>query len=127
MAKARGGNGGPEQGQSESEKQLRILERRMDKIEKRFSHIVAGSYKKVNVEPDTKEDPSTRTRLPLDGGGGYAVIDPYFNYRGKSYSEWASDWFNWFVSVDADKRTFGPVVFLRSKGLPSKSTGANMS
>jgi hypothetical protein len=73
------------------------------------------------------DDPETLKEQDVDGGGKYWVIDPYYNYRGKSYSEWASDWFNWFVSVDADKRTFGPVVFLRSKGLPSKSTGANIS
>jgi len=61
-----------------------------------------------------------------DGKGSYWVEDPAFNYRGKSYSEWVTEWFNWFLSADADKRIFGPMVFLRSKGLPSISSGAYM-
>jgi hypothetical protein len=145
MAKARGGKVGPEQGQTEYKRQLKILKERIDELETQFSRVVAGSSKRidelemqfsrvvagsskvVDLVPQTIPDPDTRAPLPVDGGGSYWVIDPRVNYRGKSYSEWASDWFNWFVSVDADKRTFGPVVFLRSKGLPSKITGANMS
>lgn len=63
----------------------------------------------------------------LDGGGSYKVVDPRFLLRGKSYSEWTADWFNWFISADADKRTSGPVVFLRSHGLPNRITGAFIS
>jgi hypothetical protein len=63
----------------------------------------------------------------LDGVGKFTIIDPHSLYRGKSYSEWTCDWFNWFVSADADNRTSGPVVFLRSRGLPNKLTGANIS
>ncbi len=47
------------------------------------------------------------------------VVDPEKLYLGKSYSTLVEDWFNWFLSSDADKRNFGPVVFLRSKGLGS--------
>jgi hypothetical protein len=54
-------------------------------------------------------------------------LDPRYLYRGKSYSDWVSDWFNWFLSADADKRTTGPVVFLRALGLPNKNTGAFIS
>lgn len=57
----------------------------------------------------------------------YEVMDPRMNYCGKSYSEWATDWFNWFLSAHADKRTLGPVVFLRSHGLPNHITGAYIS
>jgi hypothetical protein len=63
----------------------------------------------------------------LDGEGRYMVVDPDGLYRGKSYSEWTSDWLNWFLSADADRRNSGPVVFLRSKGLPDEKTGANIS
>lgn len=63
----------------------------------------------------------------LDGDGEYDVLPPDKLYRGKSYSEWTTDWLNWFLSADADRRNSGPVVFLRSKGLPNEKTGANIS
>jgi hypothetical protein len=63
----------------------------------------------------------------LDGEGKYRVVDPRRLYCGKGYSDWTSDWFNWFLSADADKRNSGPVVFLRSLGLPNRITGANIS
>lgn len=44
----------------------------------------------------------------------YEVLDPDLNYRGKSYSSWATDWFNYFLSIDPDKHVFGSVVFLKS-------------
>jgi hypothetical protein len=58
---------------------------------------------------------------------GHKVIRPDSLYLGKSYSEWVCDWFNWFLSADADNRNSGPVVFLRSRGLPNRLTGANIS
>src|SRR5215212_5588070 len=63
----------------------------------------------------------------LDGGGNYRIVNPHRLYLGKSYSDWTTDWFNWFLSADADKRNSGPVVFLRSRGLPNRNTGANIS
>jgi len=54
----------------------------------------------------------------------YKVIYPRELYHGRSYSDWICDWFNWFLSADADKRNLGPVVFLRSHGLPNRLTGA---
>jgi len=63
----------------------------------------------------------------LDGEGEYKIVNPRRLYLGKPYDDWTSDWFNWFVSADADKRNLGPVVFLRSLGLPNKITGANIS
>jgi hypothetical protein len=42
----------------------------------------------------------------------YEVLDPNQLHFGKSYSEWVCDWFNWFISVDADSRNSGPVVFI---------------
>lgn len=44
----------------------------------------------------------------------YEILDPDLNYRGKSYSLWLTDWFNYFISIDPDKHVFGPVVFLKS-------------
>lgn len=44
----------------------------------------------------------------------YEVVHPDSNYRGRSYSSWATDWFNHFLSVDPDKHISGPVVFLKS-------------
>jgi hypothetical protein len=48
----------------------------------------------------------------------YEVVDPSDLYFGKSYSSLAEDWFNWYLSSDADKRNFGPVVFLRTAPIP---------
>ena len=48
-------------------------------------------------------------------------------YYGKSYSDWATDWFNWLLSANADKHNNGPVAFLRSHGLPNSKTGAYIS
>jgi hypothetical protein len=59
--------------------------------------------------------------------GKYEVVDPRSNFRGKSYSEWTTDWFGWFLSANADNRNSGPVVFLRSHGLPNSFTGADTS
>jgi hypothetical protein len=48
----------------------------------------------------------------------YKVVDPKELYRGKTYSSYVVDWFNWFLSADADSRNSGTVVFLRSQGIP---------
>jgi len=44
------------------------------------------------------------------------------NYKGKSYSTWACDWFNWLLTADPDKHTFGPVVFLRANLTPNSTS-----
>jgi hypothetical protein len=54
----------------------------------------------------------------------YEIFHPDSNYHGKSYSSLASDWFNYFVSIDPDKRTLGPVVFLKSVPNPKLASGA---
>ena len=54
----------------------------------------------------------------VDGQGTYKIINPERLYLGKTYSDWTTDWFNWFLSANADRRNAGPVVFLRSRGLP---------
>jgi hypothetical protein len=54
----------------------------------------------------------------------YSIVDPHHLYHGKSYSDCVCDWFNWFLSANADNRNSGPVVFLSSHGLPNKLTGA---
>jgi hypothetical protein len=51
-----------------------------------------------------------------------SVVDPSTLYLGRSYSEYAADWFNWFLSSHADDRNAGPVVFLRSAPLPNRKT-----
>jgi hypothetical protein len=63
----------------------------------------------------------------VDGEGNYQIVNPFRLYHGKSYSDWTTDWFNWFLSANADKRNSGPVVFLRSHGLPNSITGAYIS
>lgn len=49
---------------------------------------------------------------------GYRVLNPDLNYRGKSYGSWATDWFNYFISIDPDNHVHGPVVFLKSVPSP---------
>jgi hypothetical protein len=57
----------------------------------------------------------------------YEIVDPNELYFGKSYSGLAEDWFNWYVSADADKRNFGPVVFLRTAPIPPNSRASAYS
>lgn len=71
--------------------------------------------------------PSENSEVDVVDPEEYDVIDPEANYRGKSYSEWITEWFNWFVSANADQRNSGPVVFLRSKSIPKKSSDAENS
>lgn len=52
----------------------------------------------------------------------YEILDPDKLYRGKSYSSWAQDWFNWLLTADADKHNFGPVAFLRANLMPNSTT-----
>jgi hypothetical protein len=48
----------------------------------------------------------------------YETLDPTKVHFGKTYSSFVEEWFNWFLTTDADKRTSGQVVFLRSAGIP---------
>lgn len=89
----------------------------------RFFHNPGGPVK-IPLPAETEKE--GQEQKELDGSGSYWIEDPYFNYKGKSYSEWVTEWFNWFLSADADIRTLGPMTFLRSKGLPSINTGANI-
>jgi hypothetical protein len=75
----------------------------------------------TNVRPNKPTIAKTERWLTA-GGAGYKISDPSKLQFGKSYSEWVCDWFNWFISVDADSRNSGPVVFLRSYGLPDTSS-----
>lgn len=52
----------------------------------------------------------------------YEVLDPAKVHFGKTYSSFVEEWFNWFVTADADKRVSGQVVFTRSAGLPYSIT-----
>lgn len=82
--------------------------------EKPIDHHLLGGKK---LKEDSK----------VDGKGEYIIINPKELYCGKSYSDWATDWLNWFLSAHADERNSGPVVFLRSHGLPNRVTGAYIS
>jgi hypothetical protein len=82
---------------------------------------------KLGPDKEKKIVDGKEQEIELDGKGEYKIVNPRRLYLGKPYSDWTSDWFNWFLSSDADKRNFGPVVFLRSLGLPNKITGANIS
>jgi hypothetical protein len=57
----------------------------------------------------------------------YEIVYPSEVYCGKTYSALVEDWFNWFLSIDADERNFGPVVFLRASGLPLSPSGTSSS
>jgi hypothetical protein len=57
----------------------------------------------------------------------YEILDPDLNYRGKSYSSLVTDWFNYFISTDPDKRSLGPVVFLKSVPAPKLVSGGGPS
>jgi hypothetical protein len=95
-------------------------------VERPLINMLETQFLQIAGDPTKIPKKELLQEQGINGSGSYWVVDPYFNYKGKSYSEWISDWFNWFISADADKRTLGPVVFLRSRGLPSKSTGANI-
>jgi hypothetical protein len=58
---------------------------------------------------------------------GAKIIPRDSVYLGRTYSSYVTDWFNWFLSADADKRNFGPVVFLRASGLPTSTEGDKLS
>ena len=81
------------------------------------------------LKPETEKKivDGKQKEIVVDGDGAYKIVNPHRLYLGKSYSDWTTDWFNWFLSADADKRNSGPVVFLRSVGLPNIITGANIS
>jgi hypothetical protein len=54
----------------------------------------------------------------------YETLDPTKVHFGKTYSSLIEEWFNWFLTTDADKRTSGQVVFLRSSGIPLEDKGS---
>lgn len=54
----------------------------------------------------------------------YETLDPTKVHFGKTYSSLIEEWFNWFVTTDADKRISGQVVFLRSLGIPLEDNGS---
>jgi hypothetical protein len=58
--------------------------------------------------------------ISVTSGEGYTVVKPNEIYAGKTYSEWISDWYNWFLSVDPDDHNHGPVVFLKAYPSPRK-------
>ena len=41
------------------------------------------------------------------------VVRPTENFRGMSYSEWATIWSNWLFSEDPDTYDGGNILFLR--------------
>jgi len=57
----------------------------------------------------------------------YEIVDPSELYFGKTYSGLVEDWFNWYVSADADKRNFGSVVFLRTAPIPTNTKASAYS
>jgi hypothetical protein len=61
------------------------------------------------------------------GNAPYEVLPPDGIYFGKTYSNFAQDWFNWFLTTDPDKRTLGQVVFLRSVKMPKEADKSKYS
>ena len=46
----------------------------------------------------------------------YDVLRPNDNFRGRTYGDWASEWWKWIVSEDPDDYSpKDPMFFLRSK------------
>jgi hypothetical protein len=54
----------------------------------------------------------------------YETLDPTQVHFGKTYSSIVEEWFNWFLTTDADKRISGQVVFLRAAGVPLEDNGS---
>lgn len=45
----------------------------------------------------------------------YEIVGPNENFRGRSYGEWASEWWNWLVSDEPDRYSMDdPIIFLRA-------------
>jgi hypothetical protein len=62
----------------------------------------------------------------------YDILSTSLNFRGRSYGEWAGDWWNWVCSEDPDTYLFDdPIVFLRAnidysgEGEARHQTGTN--
>ncbi len=55
------------------------------------------------------------------------IVSPDSIFRGKTYSDLLSDWFNWLLTTDPEKHNTGPVVFLRSIDIPSAHVDANIT
>lgn len=64
----------------------------------------------------------------------YNILPPDQNFRGRSYGEWAGDWWNWVISEDPDTYSLeDPIAFLRANldytGIDNErhQTGTNFS
>ncbi len=57
----------------------------------------------------------------------YKIIPPDRLFRGKSYSDWIEEWFNFFLCVEPDRRNHGPVVFLHATGKDDEKKNENDS
>jgi hypothetical protein len=98
----------PREKEGEEERQKQIQEVKAQTAVDILRKLTIKKEKEINAVPvDLREKRS------------YWVVDPRLNYRGRNYGEWVCDWFNWFLSADADNRNSGPVVNLRSKGPPA--------
>jgi hypothetical protein len=87
--------------------------------------LFIGGKKLEEEPPEELETVHGMKKISADGKGEYKIVNPYRLYRGKSYSNWITDWFNWFLSADADKHNSGPVVFLHSYGKKNRITGTS--
>ena len=57
----------------------------------------------------------------------YEVIKPNQLFQGKTYNDWAKDYFSWYFSEDPDDHNDGPVVFLKSTPTISTITDDNLN
>lgn len=125
MAKTRGGTreiltGDTTHQDSKREQEPREKEREEEERQKLIQKVKAETavdiLRKLTIK---KEKEINAVPVDLREKRSYWVVDPRLNYRGRNYGEWVCDWFNWFLSADADNRNSGPVVHLRSKGPPA--------
>jgi hypothetical protein len=115
------------EGVLKEQKELRTAIDQLNSLMESMKLFVGGRDFPIDVDKGKmldKDNKVVEKEFPVDGEGRYKIVNPRRLYRGKSYSDWTTDWFNWFISADADRRNSGPVVFTRSHGLPNSTTGA---
>lgn len=66
-----------------------------------------------------------RIKAENPGPNELRIILPERVFRGKTYSDLISDWFNWLLTSDPEKHNTGSVAFLRSIEIPSSTTDAD--
>jgi len=88
-------------------------------------------YKEMATRNNSKNPPKPVIRPPIipadwshrikaddPGNNEIRIVLPDRIYRGKTYSDLISDWFNWLLTTDPDKHNSASVAFLRAVDIP---------